>query len=148
MDDELEITPTFAIPDITDWRYRLNEFVRFNQQELAALAWGLWQEQGDNAVVLGVDLQPSPHFICCSRAAIATLNTQVENRLQTALAVVEAHNPEKEVLILGIGQGDDYQFQFIQYQPEPPPPTCFEQVGESPEPLFLRLEAALIQHLA
>jgi len=147
MNEDFEDSPRFIIPDTGDWRYRLNEYTRLNQRELAALAWGLWVDQGDDGVIIGVDLHPAPHFFSCSREVIRTLNNQVEHQLKSALAVVESHNPSLEVLVLGINQGSDYQFQFIQFQPDPAPPLCFEQLTEPLSNLISQLEAGLAQHL-
>ncbi|HEY9711286.1 MAG TPA: hypothetical protein V6D48_23960, partial [Oculatellaceae cyanobacterium] len=107
------------------WKHQLDRFAKDNQQELAALAWGLSLERGESTDTVGIDLQPTPHFVYCPREAIEELNRNVENHLQEILGIVDAHNPEKEVLIIGIGND---QIKLIQFEPEPPPPTCFEQV--------------------
>lgn len=128
----------------TNWRSHLNRFVKANQQELAALAWGLWLENGDSQGTLGIDLQPTPRFVYCSKEAIETLNRQVENKFQEILGIVDAHKPEIEVLIIGIGTD---QIKLIQFAPEPPPPDCFEQVATDVNTLLERLEQLLAEQL-
>ncbi|NES18349.1 MAG: hypothetical protein F6K41_05320 [Symploca sp. SIO3E6] len=122
------------------WRYQLDRFVKNHQQELAALAWGLFLEKGERDDIIGLDLQPKPHFIYCSREALDTLNRNVDNKIQEILGVVDAHQPEREVLILSIGSG---QLKLIFFEPEPSPAVCFEQVGENVDTLLERLEEQL-----
>ncbi|NEP62071.1 MAG: hypothetical protein F6K31_34860 [Symploca sp. SIO2G7] len=122
------------------WRYQLDQFVKNNQQELAALAWGLFLERGDRDDIIGVDIKPKPHFVYCPRAAIKTLNHKVDNKIQEILGVVDAHQPEREVLIIGIGNG---QLKLILFEPEPSPAVCFEQVSENVDTLLARLEEQL-----
>jgi len=126
------------------WRQQLTQFARDNQQELAALAWGLFLERGESDETLGIDLNPTPHFVYCPKTAIDELNRKANNQLQEILGVVDAHKPEKEVLIIGIGND---QLKLIQFEPEPPPPTCFEQVGKDVDTLLEQLEQRLIQQL-
>ncbi len=126
------------------WKHQLAQFAKDNQQELAALSWGLFLERGESEDTLGIDLQPKPHFVYCPREAIETLNHKVENHLQEILGVLDAHKPEKEVLIIGIGND---QLKLIQFEPEPPPPTCFEQVAADVDTLLEQLEQRLTQHL-
>jgi len=38
-----------------NWRNQLNQFVKANQQELAALSWGLFLERGESKDTLGID---------------------------------------------------------------------------------------------
>ena len=121
------------------WRQQLDRFVQANQQELAALSWGLYLEKGDDDT-LGIDLQPTPHFVFCPKAAIEKLNDRVDNHIQEILGFIDAHQPEKEVLIIGIGDG---QIKLIQFQPEPLPPACFEQVAADVDTLLERLEQRL-----
>jgi len=45
-----------------NWRNQLNQFVKANQQELAALSWGLFLER-ERKDTLGIDLEPTPHFV-------------------------------------------------------------------------------------
>ncbi|TVR11896.1 MAG: hypothetical protein EA395_06860 [Phormidium sp. GEM2.Bin31] len=119
------------------WRRQLDQFVKANSQELAALAWGLHLQDPEGDSTLGIDVEPTPHFITCPREALVTLNEKVDNQLRVMMGVVENHNPEIEVLLLGIGRG---QIQAIQYQPQPEPPQCFEEVGEDVDTLLDRLE--------
>jgi hypothetical protein len=127
-----------------NWRHQLNQFVKANQQELAALAWGLWLENGDTKGTLGLDIKPKPHFVYCPKQAIEALNNQVENKLQEILGVVDAHKPEVEVLIIGIGEG---QLKIIQFEPDPPPPICFEQVGADVDTLLERIEQGMAEQI-
>ncbi|MBD1890471.1 hypothetical protein [Coleofasciculus sp. FACHB-SPT9] len=127
-----------------NWRNQLAQFVKANQQELAALSWGLWLENGDTQGYLGIDVQPKPHFVYCPKEAIETLNNKVENQLQEMVGVVEAHNPEVEVLIIGIGEG---QIKLVQFQPEPPPPACFEKIAADVNTLLERLEQQMVEEI-
>lgn len=127
-----------------NWRRQLDQFVKANQQELAALSWGLILERGESDDTLGIDLEPTPHFVYCPRKAIESLNSKVENQLQEILGVVDAHDPKQEVLIIGIGSD---QIKLIQFEPEPLPPTCFEQVAADVDTLLQRLEQRLTQQL-
>lgn len=127
------------------WRSQLNEFVKANQQELAALAWGLFQERGESDNnTLGIDLEPTPHFIYCPRHAIEALNHKVDNQLQEILGVLDAHDPKQEVLIVGIGNA---QIKLVQFEPEPPPPVCFEQVATDVNTLLERLEQRMCDQI-
>ena len=126
------------------WKHQLDRFAKESKQELAALAWGLFLERGESTDTLGIDLQPTPHFVYCPREAIEELNRKVENHLQEILGIVEAHKPEKEVLIIGIGND---QIKLIQFEPEPAPPNCFEQVGKDIDTLIEQLEQRLTQQL-
>lgn len=122
---------------INKWQHQLDKFVKANQKELAALAWGLFLEKGETDETLGLDMKPKPHFVYCPREAIETLNRQVNNQIQEILGVVDAHKPEQEVLIIGIGNG---QLKLIQFEPELSPPECFEQVGKDVDQLLEELE--------
>jgi hypothetical protein len=135
-----------TLPESGDnkWRQQLNQFVKANQQELAALAWGFWIENGDSNGTLGIDLKPTPHFVYCPREAIETLNNKVENQLQEILGILDAHKPEKEVLMIGIGSN---QIKLIQFEPEPPPPICFEQVAADIDTLVKRLEQRMSEQI-
>jgi hypothetical protein len=126
------------------WKRQLDRFVKNNKQELAALSWGLFLERGESEETLGIDLEPTPHFVYCPRKAIEELNQNVENHLQEIVGIVEAHKPEQEVLIIGIGND---QIKLIQFEPEPPPPACFEQVADNVDTLLNRLEQRLSEHL-
>lgn len=126
-------------PKNTDnqWRQQLDRFVKAHQKELAALSWGFYLEPSNATQTLGIDLDPSPHFICCSREAIETLNQNLDDQLREFLGVLDGHKPDVEVLLIGIGKG---QFKAIQYQATPPPPECFAEVGETVDTLLDRLE--------
>ncbi|MEH1934585.1 MAG: hypothetical protein V7L14_12870 [Nostoc sp.] len=121
----------------TKWRRQLDKFVKANQQELAALFWGLWLANGDSQGTVGIDLQPTPHFVYCPKEQIDKLNNQVDNRLQEILGIVENHKPELEVVMIGIGKGE---IKLIQFAPEPAPPICFEEVGKDVDGLLDVLE--------
>jgi hypothetical protein len=119
------------------WRRQLDKFVKENQRDLAALFWGLWLANGNSQGTVGIDLQPTPHFVYCPQAAIENLNDKVENRLQEILGIVDNHQPEVEVVMIGIGKGE---IKLIQFAPEPPPPVCFEEVGKDVDALLDLLE--------
>ncbi|MBW4627729.1 MAG: hypothetical protein KME49_20045 [Brasilonema octagenarum HA4186-MV1] len=123
-----------------EWRRQLNRFVKENQQELAALSWGLWLENGDGKGTIGIDLQPTPHFVYCPKEAIEQFNTTVENRLQEILGIVKHHKPEVEVLMLAIAKD---QVKLIYFEPEPAPPSCYERVGKDVDTLLEHLEQVL-----
>lgn len=131
-------------PENNEWREQLADFVKANQQELAALAWGLWQEWGKSDDTLGIDLDPTPHFVSCPQEAIATLNRNVNDKLKEVLGIVDHHNPETEVLLIGLTKG---QIKVIQYQVEPPPPVCFARAETDVETLLNRLEQLLCQQI-
>jgi hypothetical protein len=126
-----------ANPEDRQWRDQLDRFVKQNSQEIAALAWGIHQRDPDSDATLGIDIDPKPHFVTCPRSAIETLNQKVDNRLREMMGVIDNHNPEVEVLLIGIGKG---QLQAVQYKPQPEPPQCFEEVGEDVDTLIDRLE--------
>ncbi|WGV26452.1 beta-carboxysome assembly chaperone CcmS [Halotia branconii] len=126
------------------WRGQLDRFVKANQQDLAALFWGLWLENGNSKGTIGIDLQPTPHFVYCPQEAIENLNDQVENRLQEILGIVENHQPEIEVVMIGIGKGE---IKLIQFAPEPAPPDCFKQVDKDVEGLLDLLEQRMSESL-
>ena len=123
-----------------EWRRQLNRFVKENQQELAALSWGLWLENADAKGTIGIDLQPTPHFVYCPKEAIEQLNTTVENRLQEILGIVKHHKPEVEVLMIAIAKD---QVKLIHFEPEVAPPTCYERVGKEVDTLLEDLEQLL-----
>ncbi|MBW4634564.1 MAG: hypothetical protein KME30_22435 [Iphinoe sp. HA4291-MV1] len=132
--------PTQSDSPNDEWRRQLDKFVRKNQQELAALSWGLWLENGDEKGTIGIDLQPTPHFVYCPKEAIEQLNNGVENRLQEILGIVEHYKPEVEVLMIGIGKD---QVKLIYFEPELAPPTCYERVGKDVDTLLEYLEQIL-----
>ncbi|CBN57084.1 MULTISPECIES: beta-carboxysome assembly chaperone CcmS [Kamptonema] len=132
----------FGVPqqdrDENNWRRKLDKFIKANQQEIAALAWGLLLERGkESDQTLGIDIEPTPHFVYCSREAIETLNRNVKDHIQEILGVLDAHDPEKEVVIISIGEG---QVKMIQFEPELPLASCFEQVATDVDTLLERLE--------
>lgn len=124
------------------WKYQLARFVNEHKPELAALAWGLHLESADT---IGIDLQPTPHFVYCPKNAIEELNRKASNQLQEILGIVDAHQPEKEVLMIGIGND---QIKLIQFEPEPSPAICFEQVGKDVDTLLAELEKSLQERLS
>ena len=126
------------------WKRQLDRFAQEHQQELAALSWGLFQERGESDDTLGIDLQLTPHFVYCPKSAIEELNRKLENHIQEILGIIDAHQAEKEVLIIGIGND---QIKLIQFEPDPPPPACFEQVGKDIDTLLEHLEQHLKEFL-
>lgn len=121
----------------TKWRHQLDTFVKENKQELAALFWGLWLENGHSQGTIGIDLQPQPHFVYCPQEQIEKLNEKVENQLQEILGVLANNQPELEVVMIGIGKGE---IKLIQFAPEPKPEICFQQVGKNVDELLEILE--------
>jgi len=126
------------------WRLRLNQFVKENEQRLAALTWGLHLEQKDqdNHEVLGIDMQPTPHFVSCPREALEKLNQDVNHQIREVLGIIDGYKPEEEIMLLGIGNG---QINIINYKSNPSPPECYEQVTEDIDTLLQSLEAQLSQ---
>ena len=122
------------------WRGQLDRFVKENQRHLAALFWGLWLANGNGQGTVGIDLQPSPHFVYCPQKAIEDLNERVESRLQEVLGIIDHQNPELEVVMIAIGQGE---IKLIQFAPEPPPAVCFQDVGKDVDELLDLLEARM-----
>ncbi|BAY11267.1 beta-carboxysome assembly chaperone CcmS [Calothrix sp. NIES-2098] len=133
-------------PELGDskWRSQLDRFVKANQPELAALFWGLWLENGNSQGTIGIDLQPTPHFVYCPLDEIEKLNSKVESRLQEILGIIENHKPEVEVVMIGIGKGE---IKLIQFAPEPAPPACFEQVGKDVDGLLELLEQRMKEQI-
>jgi SNF2 family DNA or RNA helicase len=131
-------------PDPNSWQYKLDQFAKKNQQELAALVWGLTLEWGEEKNTLGIDLKPKPHFVACSKKAIDELNNNVREYLQEIVGIIENNNPEKEIVIIGIGEG---KIKLINLETNPPPPLCFEQMTTDIDSLIESLEAKLIQYL-
>ncbi|MCC5634278.1 hypothetical protein LC593_00125 [Nostoc sp. CHAB 5844] len=126
------------------WRSQLDRFVKANQQELAALSWALWLQNGNSQGTIGIDLQPTPHFVYCPQEGIEKLNNNVENRLQEILGIIAHHQPEVEVLMIGIGKGE---VKLIQFAPEPAPPDCFAQIGKDVDGLLDLLEQRISENL-
>ncbi len=129
------------------WKEKLNQFVKQNQQSLAAIAWGLHQERqaSDNDDILGLDLHPQPRFVNCPRSALEKLNENVDGKIQEVLGIIDNHKPTEEVAILGIGNG---QLQLLHFQPQLPPPECYSQATEDLDTLLASLETKLSQSLA
>ncbi|MBD2345645.1 beta-carboxysome assembly chaperone CcmS [Anabaena subtropica] len=127
------------------WRSQLDRFVKEHQPELAALSWALWLENGDSQGSIGIDLQPTPRFVYCPQEAVEKLNSNVENRLQELLGIIEHNQPEVEVLMIGIGKGE---IKLIQFAPEPAPPVCFEQVGKDVNELLEVLEQRMSEQIS
>ena len=76
----------------------------------------------------------------CSRDSLEQLNTQVNRQIQEILGVLDGHDPNLEVAIVGIGIG---QIKLIHYQPQVPPPDSFREAGENIEQLIELLESQL-----
>ena len=127
-------------PDKNSWQYQLDLFVENNRQELAALAWGFYQEQGDQNTTLGIDVIPTPHFISCSRESLEKLNKSVNNKLQEILGLVDGYQPEQEVLMIGFANNG---VKLIYFEPELNPPECFKKLGQSIDSLLEQLEAKM-----
>ena len=126
------------------WRYQLDRFVKTHQQELAALAWGLWLENGSSKGTIGIDLQPKPHFVYCPQTAIEKLNHQVDNKLQEVLGIIKHHNPETEVLMIGIAKD---QIKLIFFESEVAPPVCFKELDKNVNVLLENLEQQMSEQL-
>ncbi|MBD2124314.1 hypothetical protein [Trichocoleus sp. FACHB-262] len=135
-------------PTEQSWRQQLELFVESHKPELATLAWGLAQHSEAEPGVLGVDFQPTPHLVFCSVAAIAELNRKVDNQIQEILGIIDANQPEEEVLILGLGTGKGFEFKLIQFKPEPTPPQCYEQSLINGEAHLQQIEQQLNQYLS
>jgi len=130
------------LPDSTvhPWRSQLDRFVQEHKTALAALAWGLRQEWQDPQQYLGLDLQPTPHFICCPTEALETLNQRLDRQIQEILGLLQGHDPETEVAIVAIAQG---QLKLLYFQPDPQPALCFEQHNRDLDALITQLESTL-----
>lgn len=126
-----------------NWRYQLNKFVKANQRELAALAWGFWLANGDQDT-LGIDLKPTPHFISCPKAELETLNQNLDNHIQEILGVIDGYQPDKEVVIIAIGNS---QIKLIQFQSETPPPICYAEIATDVDTLVQLLEQQMIEQI-
>ncbi|MEC4814118.1 MAG: hypothetical protein SAK29_12715 [Scytonema sp. PMC 1069.18] len=133
-------------PESSDsqWRHQLDKFVKKYQKELAALSWGLWLENGNSQGAIGIDLQPTPHFVYCPIEAIEKLNSNVDSRLQELLGLMEHHQPETEVLMIAIAND---QIKLIYFDPEPTPPSCYQQVGKEVDTLLEQLEQRLSEQV-
>ncbi|EAZ92946.1 beta-carboxysome assembly chaperone CcmS [Crocosphaera chwakensis] len=128
-----------SVPDNAEnqWRYQLDRFVTENKNDLAALAYGLKNEWKEKEDVLGIDLEPEPHFIRCSRQSLEDLNRKVEGKIQEILGIFDNYNQQEEVAMLAINKG---QIKLIYYQSEPSPPVCFEEKESDLDSLIEELE--------
>jgi AAA+ ATPase superfamily predicted ATPase len=126
------------------WRIKLDSFVRANQQELAALAWGLQQEWEDLDNTLGIDLKPKPHFVACSRESLETLNKSVNGQIQEILGILDGYKKDEEVAIIAIGEG---QIKLIHFQPKRTPLQCFEEAEKNVDRLIELLETKLEEEM-
>ncbi|MGD1920204.1 MAG: hypothetical protein ACFCAD_15765 [Pleurocapsa sp.] len=122
------------------WRSQLDRFVINYEFQLAALAWKLKQEWEDNNDVLGIDLQPKPHFVACSYENLEALNQNTRGQLQEILGIVDGYDPETEVVVVAIGEG---QVKLINFQPESTPSECFSATDGDVDKLIATLENAL-----
>ena len=130
------------------WRSQLDLFVSDYEQQLAALAWGLQQEwqssDRDNDDVLGIDLQPQPHFVACSQASLEKLNKNTRGMIQEILGIVDNHDPTVEVVIIGITEG---QVKLINFQPEATPEECLAATEGDLDSLISTLETAMTEYI-
>ncbi|NEO83256.1 MAG: hypothetical protein F6J87_03190 [Spirulina sp. SIO3F2] len=135
--------PSSAADEV--WKARIDQFAQAHQQELAALAWGMYQQDPDSTNTLGIDIKSPPRFVTCGRDALDRLNQDVGLHLQEMLGIRDNYNPETEVLLLVIGEG---QLKLIYFEPEQPPADCFAQLGLTVAELMDQLEADLQQRFA
>ncbi|AFY36986.1 hypothetical protein Lepto7376_0560 [[Leptolyngbya] sp. PCC 7376] len=124
------------------WRLHVDWFVQDYQPQLAALVWGLQQEWGNDGTILGIDLQPQPHFIPCSPESLQTLNKRVGGRIQEILGIIKGADTNKETIILCIGGG---QVKLIYFEAEPSPAGCFETHGQDIDKLITDLETVMAE---
>ena len=126
------------------WRSQLDLFVYDYQSSLAALAWALKQEWGENNDVLGIDLKPTPHFVACSMESLEKLNRSTRGQLQEILGIVDGYDIKTEVVVVAIGEG---QVKLINFQPESTPADCFAATDGDIDRLINELETALAQYI-
>lgn len=126
------------------WRSQLDSFVIDYEPQLAALAWGLKQEWGKINDVLGIDLQPPPHFVACSPDSLEKLNQKTKGRIQEILGIVDNYDPQVEVVIIAIAEG---QIKLLNFQPEMSPADCFATTDGDLDQLIVTLETALAQYV-
>ena len=131
-----------SVPDNSEnqWRYQLDRFVTENKQALAALAWGLKNEWENDRDVLGIDLEPEPHFIRCSRQSLDELNRNVEGKIQEVLGIVDNYDYNEEVAMIAINEG---QIKLIYYQCEQSPSVFFDEENMSLDGLIEQLESTM-----
>jgi hypothetical protein len=134
-------------PEIAEqkWRSQLDLFVTDYEQQLAALVWGLKQEWGESDDILGIDLQPTPHFVACSQDSLEKLNQNTKGIVQEILGIVDHYDPELEVVIVGIGQG---QIKLINFQPKKSPAECLAATDQDLDGLISTLETALSEYIS
>ncbi|NET46559.1 hypothetical protein [Okeania sp. SIO2B3] len=130
--------------DKNNWQHQLDKFVKSHQKELAALAWGLHLEKGETDETIGIDLKETPKFVYCPKAAIETLNRNVDGKIQEILGLIDGYKPELEVLMIAIGDG---QIKLVYFQPEISPPNCFEQLGQDVDTLLEILETGMTEFI-
>ena len=126
------------------WRSQLDSFVIDYEPQLAALAWGLKQEWGESNDVLGVDLQPTPHFVACSLDSLEKLNKSTKGRIQEILGIVDNSDATVEVVVIAIGEG---QIKLLNFQPEMSPAECFAATDGDLDQLIETLATALAQYV-
>ena len=133
-------------PEVAEqkWRSQLDLFVTDHEQQLAALAWGLKQEWGESNDVLGIDLQPTPHFVACSQVSLEKLNRNTRGIIQEILGIIDNYDPASEVVIIGIGEG---QLKLINFQPSVAPAECFSLANSDLDKLISVLESALAKYI-
>ena len=126
------------------WRSQLDRFVDAHQTQLAALVWGLQQEWNDLDTILGIDLQPQPHFVACAKEDLEKLNQNTKGQIQEILGIVDGYQKETEVVIIAIAEG---QIKLINFQPETPPLECFTATSKDIDSLIASLEQALTEYI-
>ncbi|MEY2859471.1 MAG: hypothetical protein RLZZ74_3784 [Cyanobacteriota bacterium] len=126
------------------WRSQLDLFVTDYEHQLAALAWGLRQEWGTSNDILGIDLQPNPHFVACSQDSLEKLNQNTKGIVQEILGIVDHYDPALDVVVVGIGQG---QIKLIHFQPKTSPAECFAATDQDLDKLISILETALAEYI-
>ena len=126
------------------WRSQLDRFVNAHQTQLAALVWGLQQEWHDLDTILGIDLQPQPHFVACAKEDLEKLNQNTKGQIQEILGIVDGYQRETEVVIVAIAEG---QIKLINFQPETPLLECFTATNEDIDSLIASLEQALAEYI-
>lgn len=133
-------------PEIAEqkWRSQLDFFVTDYEQQLAALVWGLKQEWGESNDVLGIDLQPTPHFVACSQDSLKKLDKNTKGRIQEVLGIIDGHDSAIEVVIIVIAEG---QVKLINFQPETTPVDCFAATDGDLDQLISSLESALMNYI-
>ena len=126
------------------WRSQLDSFAIDYEPQLAALAWGLQQEWADSQDVLGIDLQPQPHFVACSTESLEKLNKNTRGQLQEILGIVDGYDRETEVVIIAIADG---QVKLLNFQPKSTPAECLAAIDGDLDLLIETLEKALADYI-